>query len=102
MMRLGRLISVLLIRRSKSSPPLIGLVSDVDPAIVAAQMPWTSGWPSDSFCGGHGLAASAGFAPPPLPCPATAAVIDSSATPIPNTTNQYFVFIWQLLNRDTE
>src|SRR5215510_15347220 len=101
MTRLGRRMFWPETRRSKSSPPLIGLVKDVDPALTAAQTPCTSGWPSDSFCGGHGLGAAARFGAPPSPWPRSGTVVSKGAAPIPKATIRLLVLIWQLLDRDT-
>src|SRR6185436_2450546 len=74
MIRLGRRGSTPVTRRSRSSPPLIGLVSDTDPPLAAAQIPCTSGWPSDNRCGGHGLAG-----PAPRQSPGRRSVVQSSS-----------------------
>src|SRR6266850_5233765 len=93
MIRLGRRGSTPVTRRSRSSPPLIGLVSDTDPPLAAAQIPCTSGWPSDNRCGGHGLAGPA----PRCPWAPTDAAVDNSTAPMPRATISCPVLIWRLL-----
>src|SRR5262245_15503532 len=62
-------------RRCKSIPPLIGLLNETEPPAWAAHTPCTSGCPSASRAGGHGLA-TAGLAAPSPPCPATGIAAD--------------------------
>src|SRR5262245_2163310 len=86
-------------RRCKSIPPLIGLLSETEPPACAAHTPCTSGCPSASRAGGHGLA-TAGLAAPSPPCPAAAIAADKMRMLIARDSVRRRVLMCALLVRE--
>src|SRR5262245_42255427 len=96
MSRLGRRSSFPGVsRRCKSIPPLIGLLNETEPPAWAAHTPCTSGCPSASRAGGHGLAA--GLAAPSPPCAAAGTDADRRTMLMPTITIVHRVLIYELL-----